>query len=84
MDPLIRIKRMVISRKKRTPKFESLPCPECGKIKMHKTSEDCVLGDGLKVKKIDHYKCNACGAMFFDDDGMHIIQSIRSSVAIAA
>jgi len=46
---------------------------------MTHTVETCRLGDGLTVKKLRHYKCRSCGARFFDDDAMHVIQSVRAS-----
>jgi len=41
--------------------------------------EDCRLDDGLTVKRLGHYKCESCGARFFDDDAMHGIQVARAA-----
>ena len=62
---------------KEAPIFEPLPCPECGEIQLSRTVENCLLGDGVTVKNLRHYKCNSCGARFFDDDAMHHIQTVR-------
>ena len=56
---------------------EPLPCPECGEIRLSRTMENCLLGDGVTIKKLRHYKCHSCGARFFDDDAMHHIQKVR-------
>jgi len=45
--------------------------------------ETCRLDDGVTVKRLSHYKCEACGARFFDDDAMHAIQAARSATAKA-
>lgn len=37
------------------------------------------LKDGPVVKKLAHYKCQACGARFFDDSAIHRIQDARIS-----
>ncbi len=42
--------------------------------------ETCHLEDGVTVKHLAHYKCQACGARFFDDEAMHVIQAARSVV----
>ena len=75
---------MSLSLQNKALTFDPLPCPECGKITMHQTVEDCVLDDGFKVKKLKHLKCNSCEARFFDDEAMHIVQSVRSATALAA
>ena len=64
---------------KEAPIFESIPCPECGEVQVTSTIETCRLSDGLIVKKLQHYKCQSCGARFFDDDAMHRIQAVRAS-----
>ena len=69
---------------KEAPTSKTLPCPECGKAAMRTVVKDCVLDDGAKIPKLRHYKCRACGALFFDDEAMHVIQSQRSSHALAA
>ena len=57
---------------------EPYPCPDCGAESMVYVKEDCVLSDGRKVKKLRHLKCKKCGKRFFDDEAMHIIQSLRN------
>ncbi len=44
---------------------------------MTSTVENCRLEDGLVVKRLSHFKCQSCGARFFDDDAMHRIQAAR-------
>ena len=66
---------------KGAPISEPLPCPECGEIQMTRTVETCRLEDGLTVRRLRHYKCQSCGARFFDDDAMHRIQALRASRA---
>ena len=58
---------------------EPYPCPDCGVEKMSQVVETCRLEDGLVVKNLQHYKCRACGAQFFDDSAMHRIQSARAN-----
>jgi len=72
---------MSSSHQKEAQIFEPLPCPECGQIQLVSTTETCQLRDGLTVKRLRHYKCQSCGARFFDDDAMHNIQSVRASDA---
>jgi len=74
---------MSSSRPKRAPISESLPCPECGQMQMARVVETCHLEDGVTVKRLGHYKCQACGARFFDDEAMHAIQAARSATAKA-
>ena len=57
---------------------EPLPCPECGEIQMIRVVETCRLEDGFTIKKLRHYKCQSCGARFFDDEAMNRIQNERS------
>jgi len=75
---------MSSSHRKGAPISELLPCPECGKVQMARTIETCRLADGLRVKKLRHYKCRSCGTRFFDDDAMHSIQSVRALWAASA
>jgi predicted RNA-binding Zn-ribbon protein involved in translation (DUF1610 family) len=63
---------------------EPYPCPDCGAEKMVTVVETCRLEDGLVVKDLQHYKCRACGARFFDDNAMHRIQSARAKKAAHA
>jgi len=51
---------------------------------MTRVVETCRLADGLTVKNLAHYKCRSCGSRFFDDDGMHRIQTARASHASLA
>ena len=57
---------------------EPLPCPECGAVQMVRTVENCPLEEGLVVRRLRHFKCESCGARFFDDDAMHRIQTERA------
>jgi hypothetical protein len=57
---------------------EPLPCPECGALQMTKMIADCRLNDGVVVKRLQHFKCRACGATLFDDEAMHKIQAQRA------
>lgn len=59
---------------------ELLPCPECGQVEMGARTETCHLEDGVTVKHLAHYRCQACGARFFDDEAMHVIQVARSAI----
>ena len=72
---------MSSSHRKKAPTSESLPCPECGRLQLARVVETCPLGDGLTVKRLSHYKCQACGARLFDDEAMHAIQAARSAAA---
>ena len=56
---------------------DSLPCPECGAMQMVQTIENCHLQDGLTMKRLRHFKCQACDARFFDDEAMGRIQAER-------
>ena len=58
---------------------EMYPCPVCGAVRMVRTAENCVLEEGLVVKRLRDFKCQSCGARFFDDDGMHRIQTERAN-----
>ena len=74
---------MSSSHPNKAPISESLPCPECGQLQMARVVETCRLEDRLAVKRLGHYKCQACGARFFDDEAMHAIQAARSAAAKA-
>jgi len=50
-----------------------------GPQRMVRTVEDCRLDDVPSVRRLRHFKCQACGARFFDDDAMHRIQSERAA-----
>jgi len=63
---------------------DPFPCPECGAMQMVQTIENCRcsggvraagLQDGLTVKRLRHFKCEACDARFFDDEAMGRIQA---------
>ena len=58
--------------------IKPLPCPECGQVQMIRVIETCQLEDGFTVKKLRHYKCQTCGACFFDDEAMNHIQTERA------
>ena len=77
MDALI----MSSSHPKKAPTSESLLSAECGQVRMVRVVETCQLEDGVTVKRLSHYKCEACGVRFFDDDAMHAIQAARSATA---
>ncbi len=74
---------MSSSHQKRAPISESLPCPECGQLQLARVVETCRLEDGLAVKRLSHYKCQACKTRFFDDEAMHAIQAARAATAKA-
>ena len=74
---------MSSSPRKEAPMSKAFPCPECGAARMVRTVEDCRLDDGLSVRRLRHFRCQACGARFFDDDAMHRIQSERAAQGIA-
>lgn len=61
---------------------EPYPCPDCGADAMITVNENCVLSDGLKVKKLKHLKCTACGKRYFDDEAMHKIQYQRAESSV--
>jgi hypothetical protein len=44
---------------------------------MNRVVETCKLDDGLLIKRLSHLKCRFCGARFFDDYAMHMIQEER-------
>jgi transcriptional regulator NrdR family protein len=64
---------------KEAPIIKPLPCPECGQVQMIRVIETCQLEDGFTVKKLRHYKCQTCGARFFDDEAMNRIQTERAA-----
>ena len=47
-------------------------------MRMARVVETCRLEDGVEVKHLDHYKCQACGARFFDDQAIHAIRAKRA------
>ena len=57
---------------------EPLPCPECGAFQLVRVVENCRLDSGISVKRLQHLKCRACGARFFDDEAVHRIQAERA------
>jgi len=69
---------MSSSHRKEAPISEPFVCPECGEAAMVSVVENCLLADGLAVKRLRHYKCRSCGARFFDDEAMHRIQQERA------
>ncbi|GEM_PF-688779 len=68
---------------KETPMYESLPCPECGALRMTQTVENYRLEKGLTVKRRRHFKCPLCGVRFFDDDAVRRIQAKRRKQGVA-
>ena len=75
---------MFSSHRKEARISEPLLCPSCGKEQMISTIENCRLSDGFAVKRLRHYKCQACGDRFFDDEAMHRIQKARKMQNTAA
>jgi len=71
---------MSSSRQKGAPISEPFPCPECGQLEMVYAVAACRLADGVRVKKLRHLTCRACGTRFFDDEAMREIQSARASL----
>ena len=74
---------MSLSQAKKARISEPYACPECGAEKMVMVVENCRLEDGLVVNRLQHYKCKACSARFFDDNAMHRIQSARAKKSFA-
>ena len=66
-----------------TPMSEPLPCPECGAVRMSQTVGSYRLENGLIVKRLRHFKCQSCGARFFDDDAVRRIQAKRQEQSVA-
>ena len=66
--------------KKEAPTTELLPCPECGTLKVGRSIENVELSDGVKVSKLPHLKCMACGFRSFDDQAMKEIHHARTSL----
>jgi len=44
-----------------------------------RTVENCRLDDVPSVRRLRHFKCQAWGARFFDDDAVRRIQSERAA-----
>lgn len=63
---------------KETQMNKKIPCPDCGAVEMIGVIETCRLEDGFTLSKLPHYKCQSCGARFFDDAAMHQIQKERA------
>ena len=53
---------------------KALPCPECGALAMVRVKKVMRFSDGLVVPKLDRFQCGECGANFFDDDAMGVIE----------
>ncbi len=70
---------MSSSRPKKAQTSDLLPCPECGELQMGHVTETCKMADGFVVENLSHLKCRSCGARFFDDTAMHVIESMRVS-----
>ncbi len=45
---------------------------------MVRVIEDYRSPDGLKVGRLLHYRCAACGTRLFDEEAIHTIQSART------
>ncbi len=74
---------MSLSLQKKAQISEPLPCPECGEETMKHTVEDCPIEGKLTVKQLSHFKCQACGARFFDTEAVHRIQEERKKYEVA-
>jgi len=64
---------------KEAPTTELLPCPECGALKVARSLENVELSDEVKVRKLNHLKCMACGFRLIDDQAMKEIHNARIS-----
>ncbi len=73
---------MYSSRQKETRISKSMPCPDCSAIRMHKVTANCRIENDLIVQNLRHFKCESCGALFFDDEAMRRIQAERSKIAV--
>ena len=58
----------------RTSTSPVLPCPECGSIAMARVKKTMRFSDGLVVPKLERFQCRVCGANFFDDAAMDVIE----------
>ncbi len=56
-----------------------MSCPECGKKAMRRASGPCELLDGTLIPELERFHCFACGADFFDDEAMGVIEKFRQS-----
>lgn len=56
-----------------------MSCPECGKKAMRRASGPCELLDGTLIPQLERFHCFACGADFFDDEAMGVIEKFRQS-----
>jgi hypothetical protein len=54
-------------------------CSECGKKAMRRASGPCELLDGTLIPELERFHCFACGADFFDDEAMGVIEKVRQS-----
>lgn len=72
---------MSSSHPKKTPISKALPCPECGELELTHIVEAYRLLDGLRIKRLPHFKCDSCGARLFDDDAMQTIEATRTRAA---
>jgi predicted RNA-binding Zn-ribbon protein involved in translation (DUF1610 family) len=75
---------MSSSSPKEMPISEPLPCPECGEERVVRVVETCRLVNGLRIRKLAHYKCQSCGAPLFDDVAVHRIEAARGSEDVSA
>jgi hypothetical protein len=56
-----------------------MSCPECGKKALRRASGPCELLDGTLIPELERFHCFACGADFFDDAAMGVIEKFRQS-----
>ncbi len=77
---------MSLSRQKR-PRFGNshnrlpplLPCPDCGAETLRKVRQNCQLRNGMVIRRLSHYQCSTCNAVFFDDAAMKEIRRQRKT-----
>lgn len=58
-----------------------MSCPECGKKNMRRANGPCQLLDGTLVPELERFHCFSCGAEFFDDVAMGVIDKFRKSLS---
>ena len=58
------------------------PCPECGKTALDYFEGPCKLGSGREIKRLRRLQCDSCGADFFDDAAMAVLEEANQSSAM--